>query len=640
MADSRQASETEVRATVARVASRMRLADTLVWGARALIALGIAAVLAVASVRFAGVGRSVVLLALGMGGLATAIAVALLVRPVSTLVAASLADRELGLADRLTSAVSFLDERAPSALQRAAIADAARLGARVDPRRVVTLGIPRAARYLPVVLLALLGVSFVRLPGPIPKPNVSAPKPKLIVEADALAGEVEAVRQLAHEARGKDEQLAALAQRLDALLAAVDKQTLSRAEVFAQLASLEAQYTQKHAPGPLRPSELLAPAAKALDRAERARALAEALKKDNLEAARAELEKLATAAEQRDKDKQDEHAERELQRALEQASRNLDEAQRKADAERDKKIEQLKDEERRLQRQRRAHPEDEETERRLQRNKRELERLEREKQEQAEQRRQLQRLSKDMQEAAEELRKKMSPEAMKRMAEELGKMQDEIRKLGSSERAAQQIAELKEMLRRASRVEIGRGDSGEGADGKDQQGKGQQKGGRGDKLRDFDKRAGGETETLILGGKKPGDTTVLLPLPTGGGEGGEAGDKNGPGDPKGQGDPRGQGDPKGGGEGIGKDHDADLLGEATSMKTQQKLIRATGKAGAGPTRSQTILEASERGFSNKSYQRVYKDYSAVVEEVMSQEGVPPGYRYYVKRYFQLIRPRE
>jgi len=37
---------------------------------------------------------------------------------------------------------------------------------------------------------------------------------------------------------------------------------------------------------------------------------------------------------------------------------------------------------------------------------------------------------------------------------------------------------------------------------------------------------------------------------------------------------------------------------------------------------------------------VYSDYTSVVEEVMSKEKVPPGYRFYVKRYFQLIKPRE
>jgi len=82
------------------------------------------------------------------------------------------------------------------------------------------------------------------------------------------------------------------------------------------------------------------------------------------------------------------------------------------------------------------------------------------------------------------------------------------------------------------------------------------------------------------------------------------------------------------------------MGDKSKLAEAQKTIHATGKAGAGPSRSQTILGASEKGFSSRDYHKVYDDYHAVVEEVMSQQNVPPGYRYYVKRYFQLIRPRE
>ncbi len=636
MADPGVAHEREVRATVQRVASRARLADALGWTARALVVLGVAAALAIAAIRFGGVRQSVALLCLALGAVATAVGVALLARPVPTLVAASLADRALGLRDRLTSAVTFLEVRAPTDLQRAAIADAARLGASVDARRVIALRLPTAVRWLPAVLVVLAAVSLVRLPAPTPSVAPKVVKPKLVVEPDALSGELDAIRKLARESHGKDPQLAALAKELEKLLTSVDQQKLSRQEVFTELARLEATYVKKQ-PALAKPSDLLAPATKALAQAKATRALADALKKDDLEAAKAELDKIAAAAQKRDKDKQEE---REMEKALEEASRNLDEQQKKADAERDRKIEQLREEERRLKKQQQDRP-DEDTERRLQRNKRELERLEREKEEQAEQRRQLQRLSKDMQEAAEELRKKMSPEAMKKMSEELGKMQDEIRKLQSSAEAQKQLAELKEMLRRAGRVEVctgsgcsdgrgqdGKGQDGKGQDGKGQDGKGQPKGGRGDKLKDFDKRAGGQTETLILGGKD-GETTVMLPLPMGGTEQGPP-----------QGGGPGDGEPRGPGDGIGKEHDDAVLGDPTALKTQQKLIRATGAQGKGPSRSETILEASERGFSGKGYGKVFKDYSAVVEEVMSQEGVPPGYRYYVKRYFQLIRPRE
>jgi hypothetical protein len=65
-----------------------------------------------------------------------------------------------------------------------------------------------------------------------------------------------------------------------------------------------------------------------------------------------------------------------------------------------------------------------------------------------------------------------------------------------------------------------------------------------------------------------------------------------------------------------------------------------GKEGAGPTRAETILSASDRGFSNKAYRKVYRDYTSVAEEAMNREKVPLGFKSYVKRYFRLIMPRE
>ena len=69
-------------------------------------------------------------------------------------------------------------------------------------------------------------------------------------------------------------------------------------------------------------------------------------------------------------------------------------------------------------------------------------------------------------------------------------------------------------------------------------------------------------------------------------------------------------------------------------------MRVTGRGGeAGPSRAETILRSSRRGFSGQAYRRVYSDYTAVADEFMATTGVPPGYRFFVERYFRLIRPR-
>jgi hypothetical protein len=219
----------------------------------------------------------------------------------------------------------------------------------------------------------------------------------------------------------------------------------------------------------------------------------------------------------------------------------------------------------------------------------------------------------------------------------MGNFEDEIRKLGNGAQARLQIAELKEVLRRMGRSQSGdgQGQAGDGQgtnlaqngnpDGKD--GKSGSKSGKGKGqglMRDFNDRAGGTEKMLMLGGEG-GKESILLPLP-------------GQGDPKpGQGGGNEPGQSK---DGIGDQHDPNARGDATSLAAKHQSSQLSGKQGAGPSRSATILGSAEHGFASRDYKTVYRDYSQVVEGVMSKERVPPGYRYYIKRYFQLIKPRE
>jgi hypothetical protein len=214
-------------------------------------------------------------------------------------------------------------------------------------------------------------------------------------------------------------------------------------------------------------------------------------------------------------------------------------------------------------------------------------------------------------------------------------MENEISKLSSQSRAQMQIAEIKEVLRRAGRSSSGDGKQGLAQkDGKGNPQRGQNgkdgKGGKGEKLREFDERAGGkDPSVMLLGGDgKSSDQRLLLPMPMG-----PNGNQPGP-----QGDGKDPG--RDTGDGIGDQHDPNLMGDATRLNAQRHETRVQGKDGAGPSRSQTILGSAEKGFASTSYKRVYGDYTAVVEEVMSKEKVPPGYRFYIKRYFQMIKPRE
>jgi hypothetical protein len=252
-----------------------------------------------------------------------------------------------------------------------------------------------------------------------------------------------------------------------------------------------------------------------------------------------------------------------------------------------------------------------------------------------------------MQKAAEELRKQMSPEAqeaLRRMAQQMGQMENEIKKLGNGQRMQVQIAQLKEVFRRAGQQgNNGQPQNGEGSgtnlarNGQPQNGQGQNgqngKGGKNGKsgtmLKDFNDRAKGDqkNQVLLLDENDGNGQSVILPIPMG------------PGDKPGQ-QGNGQELPQRVGEGIGDQHDPNLMGDKTKLASKRNESRVDGNKGAGPSKSETILGSAERGFASSDYKKVYADYSSVVEEVLSKERIPPGYRYYVKRYFQLIRPRE
>jgi hypothetical protein len=71
---------------------------------------------------------------------------------------------------------------------------------------------------------------------------------------------------------------------------------------------------------------------------------------------------------------------------------------------------------------------------------------------------------------------------------------------------------------------------------------------------------------------------------------------------------------------------------------QDQVLR--GVALAGPSRSQLIHAAAGSGFADVRYRKVYGDYRAHAEAVLARDQVPPGQRFHVRRYFELVRPRE
>jgi len=98
---------------------------------------------------------------------------------------------------------------------------------------------------------------------------------------------------------------------------------------------------------------------------------------------------------------------------------------------------------------------------------------------------------------------------------------------------------------------------------------------------------------------------------------------------------------RGQGQKAGHAHDPNLTGEASRLANQNYEDKAAAgrDSGTGSSASETIVTAAERGFTTSSYQKLYHEYQTVAEEIMEKDRVPSGRQTHVRRYFDLIRPR-
>jgi hypothetical protein len=91
----------------------------------------------------------------------------------------------------------------------------------------------------------------------------------------------------------------------------------------------------------------------------------------------------------------------------------------------------------------------------------------------------------------------------------------------------------------------------------------------------------------------------------------------------------------------GTGHDPNVQGKSTSLDGKTQDVSAAGiDTGEGTASAEVIYGAAERGFKSKGYRDIFTEYETVAEQVFEKDDIPPGYRFYVRRYFQLIRPRE
>jgi hypothetical protein len=101
----------------------------------------------------------------------------------------------------------------------------------------------------------------------------------------------------------------------------------------------------------------------------------------------------------------------------------------------------------------------------------------------------------------------------------------------------------------------------------------------------------------------------------------------------------GSGEP--GGSQWGNGSDPSLKGDKSKLDAKLEDVSAAGiDTGQGPSTSSVVYGAAERGFAGGGYRKVYTDYKTVAEEAIERDRIPSGYEFYVRRYFQLIRPRD
>jgi hypothetical protein len=598
-----------LRATIGRTRRRLRLQRALeAWTTGGVVwALVATALVYLFKAQLIGLDRFWLYQACAGGALLVSGLCAAL-QPIRAARVAKRIDESHALHDRLSTALEFSAAAAGerSDFMRAEIEDAERHAAAVAPRRAAPLAWPRDIRALGLLAACLAFVVVLRFPVRVPAAVPVKPIAKLVVDPDELEPHRALAKELEREAQEQNQpEIQKLASELNKLFDQIQKQELTRKELFAKLAELEKKYLDGME-GNF--DELLKKLKKMGDELKKEKLtedLSKALRDRNLEQAKKELDKLA-----KDLEKMKERDKQALAKALSRtAKEKLDESALK------KKIEENEKQIRRLKKELEKKKNDAETKRRLERKERQLQRLNQERQRQAQQQRQLQRLNQDLQRAAQDLWNKLSPEAKKALqqaAQQMSRFAQQQTKLSMLGKAQGQLVDLKELLRRLG------------------QGKGQK-----GKLADFVMRAGGKhpghtgkdckqcKQGLALDPNGKGGTLVM--------PGGQA-----PGQQPGQGPDSPQGQP---GNGIGTSTDPNLMGRATKLAARHKAEMLRGRDAKGPTRSEVILGAADKGFSSQHYRRVFTDYTQIIEETLKQEDVPLGYKYFVKRYFQLIKPR-
>lgn len=608
---------------------------------------------------------------------------------IDPITAAQAIDRANGLHDRLSTAISLaISDRQHSdpAFLKAQLEDALQHVDHVDPALAAPFSTPADTRLLTLLVAAVIAITLFPIPNhehPLP-PGFQARYAQLL-DNPTISMERERLRQLrAHLDELPDEVASELYDEIEALLNAVENQAISEREFLEAIDELLETYFESDPTSDelARAEEVLADAAQRLqdehsellNEYEELEEAMEALQNEDFQAASAALNALAERLNSEELSPEDAE---QLASLLEAFSDHLEEHQERLEdlfKEHRDAFEELREQfegrddlstrEKDLLNDARQQMEE------AGRNRDEFE--------QSAANRQLDQLSRELDEAAEDLREgtENSPteeqgtpenqnsgdpnrddgiigegsearEAGDRNNEGPGqgdqqgdpdepdyrnepnmrppsdKIQEASRQLEEMERQRQQQEQRQEARRQLEelRESMARNQPQEGQDASEQR--------RGEQMDDFMSRARGDDE---------GENGQERQAQRGDGNASQnenGSDGNGEEMESGSGETSGQGSTD---EDPGPTEQADALDNQESQTIRE--VVAADQSPEGRSRSEIIRSASEEGFATVDYEDVYADYEEVAEEVIEREEVPDGYRFYIKRYFQLIRPQQ
>jgi hypothetical protein len=77
---------------------------------------------------------------------------------------------------------------------------------------------------------------------------------------------------------------------------------------------------------------------------------------------------------------------------------------------------------------------------------------------------------------------------------------------------------------------------------------------------------------------------------------------------------------------------------AAASESQQQSI--SGRLGQGETLRQFLPGVADASKSKRRYKELYEAMAPAAEDAVVQENIPLGSRFFIKRYFESIRPKE